>query len=379
MDHNSLHITPELQETFLLSISSNFVSGVTICEDDPCDAEAPKSVKELEELLETIIVEDLSKNQLDHWQIVWGPTIYQAPLSKIADNTMVVFKHQDHPKFVVSIAGTNSTKEYRLDSFGWQIEDFFIGEQVPWWFGNPSEQGLEPKIAAGTLVGFLLLKNMKKERNLSGFATGDDLETFFREQVQNTNAEVEITLAGHSLGGTLSPVVALWLSDIHDAWGGNVTIKCVPSAGLTAGNPDFAQYFDSQLGHNTTRIYNNLDITPYSWHDIDYLVDIYDGSDYELPPGRKVAVKGLVAQMRDGNDYSQITQSQPPLQGEIQELTDPPEDDVLRYLAQTGYQHIKAYFDLLGLEQPEGLQLDYMATKMAPLFHRAELNSLSLN
>ncbi|MGH9905070.1 MAG: lipase family protein [Pyrinomonadaceae bacterium] len=59
------------------------------------------------------------------------------------------------------------------------------------------------------------------------------------------NAPTPISVTGHSLGGALSPAVALWLSDTKAQWdpSGRSSLACLPSAGPTSGDQAFATYY----------------------------------------------------------------------------------------------------------------------------------------
>ena len=47
------------------------------------------------------------------WNRIWGPAVYQAPLSNVADNVMYVVRSADLPRrIVVAIAGTNTASAF---------------------------------------------------------------------------------------------------------------------------------------------------------------------------------------------------------------------------------------------------------------------------
>ncbi|NER04199.1 MAG: hypothetical protein F6K17_17060, partial [Okeania sp. SIO3C4] len=72
-------------------------------------------------------------------------------------------------------------------------------------------------------------------------------------------------VAGHSLGGTISPLLGLSLYDCQSEWDkdNKATIKVVSVAGMSPGNEAFAEYYQSKLGDRTERIWCDKDIVPY--------------------------------------------------------------------------------------------------------------------
>lgn len=392
------NITDEHRVAFLLATASNLVAGVTTNPEN--GGIVVEDIVAMEALLETNIEAFLALEQygelgLNSWKIAWGPKIYIAPLSDIADNAMVVFQKGEESKFVVSIAGTNSGP-HGFGSFGWAMEDMFIGEQVPlpWGFIG-QKRGLEPKISAGTMLGFFLLKNMREFDYSGGIPDPlDDLETFLHKEVKKGNP-VEITVVGHSLGGSLATIVALWLSDKYGS-DENVAIKCIPFAGFSAGNALFADRFDSHPKLDTMRVYNSLDPAPYTWNAFTSLTipGLYKGTDYAITDSSlKTIIVGTLIILRDKLEYSQIatdTASHVELEGEVDTNVQIPEIDseelraldltqeqleqIAAFGAQALHQHVFAYFELLGLALPPvsvRSSLEQMGTPVAALLQYA--------
>ncbi|MCA9639338.1 MAG: hypothetical protein KC492_01555, partial [Myxococcales bacterium] len=89
-------------------------------------------------------------------------------------------------------------------------------------------------------------------------------------------AGANVAVAGHSLGGALSPVVALYMQNLQ-SWnaGGKVTtIGAWPTAGPTPGEKNFAAYYEHVVGQSPpsgeagltyTSKYNSLDVIPHAW------------------------------------------------------------------------------------------------------------------
>jgi hypothetical protein len=192
------------------------------------------------------------------WTRAWGPAVFQAPLSDVADNVIYVAQSAaTPPQYVLAIAGTNYNSIFDV-----LIEDFFVGSQVAWAYGRPPA-GTSPKISAGTFTGLTLLQFMTPGPGMPG--AGQKVADFLATA---TSRPIDVVTAGHSLGGALAPALALWLLNTQAIWDpqGRATIYCEPSAGPTSGNADFAIYYDQALGSRTTRIVNSLDMVPHAWN-----------------------------------------------------------------------------------------------------------------
>ena len=194
---------------------------------------------------------------IGEWSLVWGPAVYQAPGSEVADNAFYIAQNTATPsEFVIAISGTNPISHY-----GWIDEDFLINPLQPWPFGNTA-QNANVKTSNGTHIGLtvlLALKDANQKTALEYLAT----------QTSSLGA-LDITVTGHSLGGALSPAMALAMHDLQStptSWDptGASQIAVVPSAGPAAGNQDWANYYDQRLAGTTTRLWNSIDMVPHAW------------------------------------------------------------------------------------------------------------------
>jgi Lipase (class 3) len=276
------------------------------------------------------------------WTRVWGPAVFQAPLSDVADNVMYVAQSAaTPPQYVVAIAGTNYNSIFDV-----LIEDFFVGSQVAWAYGHPPA-GNSPKISAGTYTGLTLLQFMTPGSGMPGATqkVADFLATV-------TTQPIDVITTGHSLGGALAPALALWLLNTQTAWDpqGRATIYCEPSAGPTSGNADFAIYYDQALGSRTTRIVNSLDMVPHAWNgaDLASLPGLYEP---DIEPDLVVfGLAAAAAAASSAGDYTQINTSTPPLAGTIDtSLINPSSYAFENFLVQAGQQHINEYLTLMGI------------------------------
>jgi len=185
---------------------------------------------------------------------------------------------------------------------------------------------------------------------------------------------LNITVAGHSLGGALSPVTALWLSQTQSTWDptSRATISCLPSAGPTPGNADFATLYNSSaVGAKTTRIHNSIDVIPHAWNadDLGEIPDLYEPT---LNPGILVRMGVALASFlsRSGN-YTQIITVGPAnqvLAGTVdQSLIKPDASDFTNFVTQLGFQHVDAYLSLLGIGELSDILKDARASAVTAI------------
>lgn len=112
-------------------------------------------------------------DEIGSWGVIWGPAVYQAPASDLADNVMVVFQAGAGSavpgQLVVGIAGTNP-----YSAFDWLLEDFLVITAVAWAYGNPGT--LSPNISLGTYLGLSILQALTPGPGLPG--VGVTLQNF---------------------------------------------------------------------------------------------------------------------------------------------------------------------------------------------------------
>ena len=76
-----------------------------------------------------------SRGKSKAYELIWGPVIFQAKASLIADNTMYVAREKsDHSKLYVGVAGTHP-----LSVFSWLFQDFDIFNLVEWPYARRTE------------------------------------------------------------------------------------------------------------------------------------------------------------------------------------------------------------------------------------------------
>lgn len=309
------------------------------------------------------------------WQLVWGPKTSNSkqtckkPLLKhyyVSDNTMYVVKNDNfqgtnQPLYVVGIAGTNP-----ISHEGWFKEDFKVFAKEPW--GN-SEAG---NISKGATLGLNILLDLVDP------ITSKNLLDFLENDIKDTACE--IATCGHSLGGALSPLVALKIAEKFA--NPDIKVSTYPSAGDTSGDDKFVAYFERTIGKdNYHSIINKNDIVPHAW-EIDMLKqikEIYTNSSYrdktQVPTPKDITgIIGIdIGRLEIGKEnYTRICKEQEYVfEGVIAKQDEAVRDKIETCMSNSkhlaafgtlaGYQHTTAY----GLQ---GFQLDPEVNKVVTEF-----------
>lgn len=224
------------------------------------------------------------------WTLAWMPR------TSDADDFCFAATSPDRSATVIAIRGTYPdpfSRAYWDDA----AQDSPFGTMVEWPVGSGA------RISAGTsaaLSGLLSLAD----------GAGGDLRTF----VDALPEDSLVVVVGHSLGGTLAPVLALQLA----SWRLDLVVHATSFAGMTPGDGAFAELVTKQIGTNgrLRRVFNTLDTVSYGWDDVLATSDFYQPA----PQGGPL-VEGmlrLVAErLADGN-YGYAAVGVPvPLEGSI--------------------------------------------------------------
>ncbi len=195
------------------------------------------------------------------WGAVWGPVVYQATANPGATNAMFVAHSPTLNIYVVAIAGTNPTGDTALFK-----DDLDVGpaSMVQWpptvevtakpqtlnWVTPATPTPSAALIDGGTQTGINALYTMWDPNTQSTLAQ-------FLNAVDQSNQTLVFT--GHSLGGALSPVMAMLLypnaaasTNPNNATMPNLgsnwsNVYVLATAGPTPGTPGFAALYTSTI------------------------------------------------------------------------------------------------------------------------------------
>ena len=260
------------------------------------------------------------------WQCIWGP-------AQSSDDSNLVFV----AAFVMSglpifAAVVTRGTDVNIDD-GWGVvvqiwEDMDVTRQVPlsWAPGNSA------RIAGGTADGLSDIQSLT-----SG---GNTLLQFLGTYLSDpANQNPVLVVTGHSLGGCLTSVIAPWL---QSALPNELHIVPATFAAPTAGNADFATYFQTSFGYSL-RVFNSLDIVPLGWENINGVDDIYDTCNLDVPDLVYAGAKVFSDLMSiAGVSYTQPATNQVPLTGACTT------SDVDWYGEALYQHHTTTYMTLLG-------------------------------
>lgn len=320
-----------VQNVFALNLFSNLASDRK--------APAPQLQGDLKKMLHALFTDANMQKYIGRWEVVWGPEVRsygEDEKRQVASNALYVARNEAG-QYVVATAGTNP-----ISLYGWLTEDFDVRQMELWY--DVAEAPDAPRISAGTSIGLKHLLDMKD---------GDkDLVTFLTDTFSGTTRQTQLVVTGHSLGGALSSVLALYLNQQLATWNPaeTVVVSALPSAGATPGNKAFSDYFAEQIGARTLRFWNKLDPVPHGWQPdmVECMPFLY--YPYLKPGTLLQAIVGLVlsqslegtAPYPDGGFYTQLQPQTPPLPGQVDiALTRPlPGATVLQFFVDMGAEEI---------------------------------------
>ncbi|EJL04954.1 MULTISPECIES: lipase [Pseudomonas] len=259
------------------------------------------------------------------YAVAWGPALVTDG-EYTAHITVVLTGGRSGNDIVVVTSGTLA------DSLKDQVDDLDIFPMVPLQSVIPGYQGAA-SIAQGTADGVNAI--LTTASNSQG-----TLSDFLGKQQSGTN----IRLVGHSLGGALMSVLALYLKDKFPGF----TFFCETFAAPTAGDGFFASYFNKQMAGNALRIYNTLDVIPMAWcaTSLDYSLTLYESNPIDKDT-RNTVCSGIDKVVNNNLNYTQWGMGSANME---LRLCGKPQPDCTSYKSQTGYQHIYEYMTLVGLQ-----------------------------
>lgn len=199
---------------------------------------------------------------------VWGPALrvsFPGDTAVLTDNLLYVVKSQSGTAVTYNIgtSGTNAISQY-----GWFTEDFKVDSAVPWKDLSGQQHGY---IAEGSNIGLNVLLGLKDASKL-------DIVDFIKKELNTGSQDSTYTIAvtGHSLGGALSPLLALRLKEqlVKAEIPVSYQVEAWPYAGPTPGDTAFAKYLVNTL--DAYHAFNNsYDAVPHVW-DLDSIYQLCD-------------------------------------------------------------------------------------------------------
>jgi hypothetical protein len=327
----------QIQEMFLMNISVNNGSNET----------GPNIEQQVYDQIQIY----LSTNNLGNWQIVWGAGVYVKEAGTVPDNVIYLAYDPTTSRYFLSVAGTNvASKGVSIVDF---MEDLDVATTWQWpWNGA----GSDVLVANEGQMVLNILSALTANSYVNGVSSGSQvtLVQYLTNQMSNAAAgSCTLITGGHSMGGAIAPLLALWLADTQATWDPNKAVSNFsswPSAGPAIGTVGFQNYYQSRIP-DSYRIYNTLDVVPRAWNvaDMNSITTLYSPSI-----GTSDCVDFLVERCvkKVGTiNYEQTGMTDQPLTGTINSSVItwyyPPG---VNFGIQLGYQHVDAYFDLLGLD-----------------------------
>ncbi|RDV29162.1 hypothetical protein DXV75_01485 [Alteromonas aestuariivivens] len=214
------------------------------------------------------------------WERVWGPALFALPGSKFDDALVYVVKHRvQENHFAIVVRGTNPISLPNWVLWNFQAKDLKLwpgytekkdknGKNNP--ILSPScskitqlQEDQLPCISESSFFGLLVMQALRPPIGILG--CNSNLLEFFREQQESLKPGSEplsIIATGHSLGGALSPLIALWLKEENIP----AKFQSITFASPTQGNKTFVEYFHYQIQReDCIRVANDLDIVTLAW------------------------------------------------------------------------------------------------------------------
>lgn len=263
------------------------------------------------------------------WRCLWGPALDDDEANLVFVAGYFPDSNPAPQSIVITVRGTDVDISDIWGIFEqiWEDLDAADPQPMPWAKNDPA------RIASGTLDGLDVIKGLTS----GGLPLGVYLTTFLQDPA---NANVTTVVTGHSLGGCLATVVAMWIRTLTSKYSG--PIQPVTFAAPTAGNADFVTYYD-KLFPGARRFQNTLDVIPLAFYDLDEIDGIYDDDFLETPDPVWLGIAGMeVALDITGATYAQPTNGQQILTGTFSP------DDATDWYGQALHQHhLATYLALL--------------------------------
>jgi triacylglycerol lipase len=224
------------------------------------------------------------------WTLEWGP-------ANNAGNLVFVALNSSKDVYAVAVRGT--VEDDVTGFFTNILEDLDALSLVPWLYPQTVTGA---QIASGTNIALAQVIAMTDP------VTDLGLLDYLRSVISGSDAQIIVT--GHSLGGTLTSVVAPWIADQLPKAGNTGTVAVTPYtyAAPSAGNQAFVDYY-TKLFPNSYRGVNTYDLAPMAWSELASIQAMYTSPGQLLWDYSKV-LYALVesAKLTVGQSYAQTNQ-----------------------------------------------------------------------
>lgn len=247
-------------------------------------------------------------------------------------NQMYVAQLRNEAQWVVAIRGSV------FDPDSWAFwNDWFVQDNpmttAPW----PYDGTGQSRTTAGLQSGLSELLGMVDPAQ--GY-----LMDFLWRILQRNQAPGSVAIVGHSLGGSLTPLLSAYLYE-RVCKPHAIPASClapVTFAAPTSGNAAFATYVEGLFGGYKQRWVNDLDAVPHAWTSagLDWIMKSYDPA-----PQIDGLVADFVGAFKRWDDFWEFGYTQPgpeiTLDSQLQTNLD--------WFGEAGYQHsTSTYLELLG-------------------------------
>ena len=277
-------------------------------------------------------IDELLSQYNSDWSVAW------AGLGKDGANFAYIASNASTSELAVVIRGTIFTP---IDL----LEDLDVGALVQF-TAIPAGFSSEPlMVSQGAMVAFTEIMSMVSVAK--GTTLGQELGTL----TSSTTPTIYVT--GHSLGGCIASMVALYLAAdyLGNALPGIVAYTfAAPTAGTQAFADCYDQYVTNGQGNAGWRVYNAYDAVPTAWQTLADVENFYPSPG----PTANQSVTGLIKsflQSTNGNAYVQTNQHSNAVELNSGYTTNDPDstcESVGDFLGQMGFQHANAtYLSLL--------------------------------
>lgn len=161
------------------------------------------------------------------------------------------------------------------------LDDFDVIHQHDWPTASPPDPSI--RVAQGSWDGLTALLGTTSPVFGSGSSTAVSLASYLQSQAQaadDAGNTLTINVTGHSLGGAMATVLGLWIADTVPSWSlpaNTVVMNSYTFAAPTVGNQAFVDYYNGQPANTQVvwqafRVYNEQDVVPHAYANLDGLV-----------------------------------------------------------------------------------------------------------